>query len=258
MYSIFWVLLMAHVLGDYYFQNEELADRKKKSYKGVMTHSLVYLAVMMVFTIPYLNLCTLLLGVTAGVLHFVVDTAKYFISKLEESANPKVHNWMKKFIGSGKLYVGDQVVHILLLMVVVFIYYMELMGPTYPEWLSRPVISGISRWIRIVLAALILMKPTNITFKQLFGSIKPVKSEEVNYLADKSAGRMIGNLERILILLLLLQNQFGAVGLVFTAKSITRYNKIVEDKQFGEYYLLGTLFSLLASIVVYMVVVGAV
>lgn len=39
-------------------------------------------------------------------------------------------------------------------------------------------------------------------------------------------------------------NQYSATGLVLTAKSIARYNKIANEKDFAEYYLLGTLISL--------------
>lgn len=37
--------------------------------------------------------------------------------------------------------------------------------------------------------------------------------------------------------------QYAAMGLVLTAKSIARYDKITKDERFAEYYLLGTLLS---------------
>lgn len=44
---------------------------------------------------------------------------------------------------------------------------------------------------------------------------------------------------------------FGsAVGLVLTAKSIARYDKIAKEQDFAEYYLLGTLLSTLYAIAV--------
>ena len=44
--------------------------------------------------------------------------------------------------------------------------------------------------------------------------------------------------------------QYSSVGLVLTAKSIARYNKIAEDQKFAEYYLLGTLLSTICVLVV--------
>ena len=39
------------------------------------------------------------------------------------------------------------------------------------------------------------------------------------------------------------------IGLVLTAKSIARYDRISKDKDFAEYYLLGTLLSTAIAIV---------
>ena len=43
--------------------------------------------------------------------------------------------------------------------------------------------------------------------------------------------------------------QYSAIGLVLTAKSIARYDKIAKDPEFAEYYLLGTLLSTAAAII---------
>jgi hypothetical protein len=56
------------------------------------------------------------------------------------------------------------------------------------------------------------------------------------------AGRMIGFLERVICVVLILLGQWSSVALVFTAKSIARF-KALEEQNFAEYYLLGTLAS---------------
>ena len=61
-------------------------------------------------------------------------------------------------------------------------------------------------------------------------------------------GSMIGFLERLVIGACLIYGQFASIGLVFTAKSIARYNKISEDPAFAEYYLIGSLFSILSAL----------
>ena len=50
---------------------------------------------------------------------------------------------------------------------------------------------------------------------------------------------------------MLYAGQWTAIGFVLTAKSVARYNKISEDPQFAEYYLLGTLLSSLLIMVSY-------
>ena len=42
--------------------------------------------------------------------------------------------------------------------------------------------------------------------------------------------------------------QISAVGLVLTAKSIARYDRISKDQEFAEYYLLGTLLSTICAV----------
>lgn len=63
------------------------------------------------------------------------------------------------------------------------------------------------------------------------------------------AGARIGLLERIIMGICILFGQFASIGLVFTAKSIARYNKISENPAFAEYYLIGSLFSILSALV---------
>ena len=45
------------------------------------------------------------------------------------------------------------------------------------------------------------------------------------------------------MLILIYMNQYSAIGLVLTAKSLARYDRISKDEKFAEYYLLGTLIS---------------
>lgn len=63
------------------------------------------------------------------------------------------------------------------------------------------------------------------------------------------AGRWIGMLERTIISVLALCGQFGAIAFVLTAKSIARF-KMLDDKEFAECYLVGTLASTALAILV--------
>lgn len=62
-----------------------------------------------------------------------------------------------------------------------------------------------------------------------------------------NVGRRIGTLERWLILLLVLSDNVNSLGLVITAKSIVRYPRL-SDPEFAEYYLLGTLLSVILAL----------
>ena len=60
-------------------------------------------------------------------------------------------------------------------------------------------------------------------------------------------GRAIGALERALTLTLVLLGQYSAVGWIIAAKSLARF-KALEDREFAEYFLIGTLASFLLAL----------
>jgi len=65
----------------------------------------------------------------------------------------------------------------------------------------------------------------------------------------KGAGRAIGYLERLLTLTFVLLGEYEALALVLAAKSIARFQELKERK-FAEYYLIGTLSSILFAMLV--------
>jgi hypothetical protein len=66
---------------------------------------------------------------------------------------------------------------------------------------------------------------------------------------DIARGRAIGALERALALTLVLLGEYGALGLIVAAKTIARF-KALEEREFAEYFLIGTLASLLLALAV--------
>ena len=78
-------------------------------------------------------------------------------------------------------------------------------------------------------------------------SAMPVNEEELR------RGRMIGNLERLLLAILALMNIWSLASVAIAVKAIARFKKL-EEKEFAEYFLIGTLASLLWAIVTIIVV----
>jgi hypothetical protein len=66
---------------------------------------------------------------------------------------------------------------------------------------------------------------------------------------ELSRGRLIGVLERALALTLVLANQYGALGLILAAKALARF-RALDDRDFAEYVLIGTLASLLFALLI--------
>lgn len=103
-------------------------------------------------------------------------------------------------------------------------------------------------WLILALFFLIITKPINIIFKLYFERYQ-VKLEDTSSISG--AGAMVGNLERLIIGIFLILGQYAAIALVFTAKSIARYDMISKNQGFAEYYLIGSLFSMISVLVTY-------
>lgn len=63
----------------------------------------------------------------------------------------------------------------------------------------------------------------------------------------KKLGIRIGIIERMLVMIFVASGQFAAMGLILAGKSLARFEDL-KDKEFSEYYLLGTLLSFLFGI----------
>ena len=70
--------------------------------------------------------------------------------------------------------------------------------------------------------------------------------------ASARVGSTIGILERLLIVVFVLTGTDVAIGFVVAAKTLARF-KLLDDREFAEYYLLGTLASVSVAIVTAMV-----
>ena len=83
--------------------------------------------------------------------------------------------------------------------------------------------------------------------------LTPYKNPESEGLSG--AGRKIGKIERAIILTLALLGEFGTISFVFVAKSMARFEQL-KQRQFAEYYLLGTLLSIFFAIFIAVLVQG--
>jgi len=63
------------------------------------------------------------------------------------------------------------------------------------------------------------------------------------------SGRIIGQLERTLGLVLILIGQWAALAILIAAKSVARFEEL-KEREFAEYYLVGTLSSLTVAVAV--------
>lgn len=70
--------------------------------------------------------------------------------------------------------------------------------------------------------------------------------EDAAAVAEYNRGRVIGTLERIAVYVLVIHDQYEALGLVLAAKGLARFNNL-DDRDFAEYFLIGTFLSVVLA-----------
>lgn len=206
---------ICHLLGDFYLQTQKGAREKQASGRGLCIHALLYGLACLPLIALSPGWQALLLAICMAGAHFFIDTIKFFIKTEREAA----------------VFVSDQALH------AASLYALTLLFPLSPApWL--PV--AFLRW---ALLLLLIGKTANVSFQRLFARYRTVEQE-----AAPRAGALIGGLERLLAVILLHLGQYAALGLVLTAKSIARYDGITKNPAFAEYFLIGTLYSLLFAL----------
>lgn len=237
------LILLGHILGDFYVQTDKIAEKKKISIKYMLIHCLIY--AIMIGTGVYIF--------SRGMLETLTTSSFIFLSHLiidlfKRKCDKKAAKY--QYID----FLLDQVIHIMALF---FICYFVKNQFCF-EMDSEVIINNLNMKIYIVeaLAVLICWKPAAI-FVSLVFKIIPETIEQADQSKKASQeieiegtkiGSWIGILEREIILTLGLIGQFGAIGFVLTAKSLARFKQL-ENKSFAEKYLVGTLLSAFIAIV---------
>ncbi len=107
----------------------------------------------------------------------------------------------------------------------------------------------------VLLGILLLLNETNFVIRYFFEKFnlapQAPNSGEANGIDKKeyNAGRIIGWVERILIFFFVLVNQYAAIGFIIAAKGFTRFREL-DNRDFAEYVLIGTLLSSLSAIAI--------
>lgn len=229
------ILLTAHIAGDFYVQTEERRTAKEKTLTGILCNSVMYYLASLVVIIPFISLDMIIAVTLLSVFHFVIDVGKYIYLKRT-----------RKLYDNGVTFVWVQMVHIISIIILAYFMYRNGFGLTHFK-IVGDIFNAFNlekkAVARVILSLLILHKPTNVMIQNVLVNDIPKVSRDLLIVPDYKTGRRIGSVERLIMLMFIALDQYSAMGLVLTAKSIARYDKISKDQTFAEYYLLGTLLS---------------
>lgn len=235
---VFVVMLVGHVLGDFYLQTDKLVKERKERYTAVIKHGVIYAVVAAVVMALGLSITgsSVLLWAGVGISHFLIDSVKYLYEKHMSGFLP----WIKKH-----LLMVDQCIHFVAFAACWAIWGRDLAVHWFvaQEMTYLPALP-----VMLLLAVLCIMRPVGILIAE--SDLRHYRKTETNDGAFKNSGRVIGYFERLIVFIFLLYQQFGAIAFVLTAKSVARFKEIEKDQSLAEYYLIGTLMSVGAAIII--------
>ncbi len=141
-----------------------------------------------------------------------------------------------------KFFLIDQLLHLLVILGCWYFTFIKWSDVVF-SWQQLNTTSII--W-KTITAVVFLSTPAGILIGQLTKQWRD-KIENAESLAN--AGKWIGIVERIIILLFVLQGQYSAIGLLVAAKGIIRFNEKDRQEIKTEYLVVGTLMSIGLAII---------
>lgn len=217
--SVIWVtkLVLAHLLSDFVLQPYSWIESRKKNH----------------FRSPHLYLH---IGVTALAAFLLLGTFQYWnVILVIAITHLLIDGWKSYQPDKTSYFLIDQALH-----------FMVIGGCWYFSFWNLESIRlawqhiNTPKWWLIGTGFVFLTQPAGIVIGQLTRKWR-------NQLPDAdslgNAGKWIGIIERVLILIFILHQQYASVGLMITAKSLLRFNEPNRQEVKTEYLLIGTLIS---------------
>lgn len=281
-------LILAHFIADFWMQTDEMAKNKSKFLKNhLIHHSLVTGVVLLLLwgTIYDFNQITYHLILPFAVIvisHGLIDWTKIKMTERimkRQDQNLKQLGW----------FLLDQTLHLLIIISVGSLFLnlnyntvISSFNLSSPNQLNLPeilVLIGItiilattfsSTVIKFVIGTL----PTVLTNYEGELTLKNQReSSDMNIITKKehsinesyqhltysapiqSRGKYIGYAERIIVIILTIAGAYEAIAFIIAAKSIARFKQL-DDRNWAEYFLLGTLTSIVLGMIIGLIAKG--
>ncbi|MGB5229453.1 DUF3307 domain-containing protein [Eudoraea sp.] len=216
---LFTKLFLAHIIGDFLLQPKRWVIQKesKKAASGFLyLHILIHflLVILLLWNIEYWKTALVI-----AISHYVIDLLKIYVTPLFKNKS------IPFFI--------DQFLHIVILYICA--YYSNLLEHTIAliQQIDWPLLTAI---VFVTYPAAIIMR---ILLEGMSNQIN------LDHKSLPNAGKYIGIIERLFVLIFIIMGRWEAIGLLITAKSVFRFNDLKEsnNRKLTEYILIGTLLS---------------
>ncbi|HHI87719.1 MAG TPA: DUF3307 domain-containing protein [Candidatus Cloacimonetes bacterium] len=230
---IFLTLFVAHILGDFIFQTKNDIKNKKKFYTLLKHASIIGLLSLIMMG----SLKAWPIALTIALTHLIIDFLKL------------------RCINTAKFFILDQCIHVIIIGIIsVFVSKYCLWDNSFWNYLINEhiflklliIITGVIINTRV--CGIIISKLT----KEFLEQIHPSQEASNNKNGLKKGGKIIGYLERLLILIFIFANQPFGIGFLIAAKSILRFGEIKDssNRKEAEYIIIGSFYSYLFGLIV--------
>ncbi len=217
--------VISHFLTDFMFQNDVNAiDKNENGFRSKYLRWHILITFIFSWALSF-QFNFILASFFIALTHWLVDGLKKYILKHRK-------------IGIYSFFV-DQITHLIFIVSIVYLF------NRFTE--IKPIIHVPVNYLLIILAYLICLKPTNYFIKSVIHVFK-IEIDAQNKEDLPNAGKLIGIIERFLVLTFVIFNQFEAVGFLLAAKSILRFKN--DNALKTEYVLIGTFLSFAVSIAI--------
>jgi len=226
------VLTTAYLILEYGLQTSKMIEAKKnRELMGYTKYSLYYLFLALLLTVSWFS-WQLILAIIVQILIFVI------IDYVKMNLQYKIAQYRFE-IG-----IFNVLLHFSVIWLTVIILNPDFTNLNFLFFLNIGV--SISSYIKLCIYVSAVLFLLNGGTELVRAVLKKVKIKDEKMEKDNT-GKLIGNIERVLLFLFILFDSLAAIGFVIAAKSIARFEEL-KQKNFAEYYLIGTLSSALIAI----------
>jgi len=226
---LFIQLMIAHLAGDFFLQPSDwVRQKEERNWQSPLlyVHVLVHFVLILFFRF---DLGFWLPALVIAFTHLVIDLIKVNYQRPDNR-----RTWF--FI--------DQGLHLLVLLVAAF---MLASPPIDLLFLHKPA------FLVVLAGVAFLLQPTAVIIRMAISHWAPTTIPDERSL--QNAGKLIGMLERVLVLIFIMTGRWERVGFLLGAKSIFRFGDLKgsTDRKLTEYILIGTLISFTIAILTAMI-----
>ncbi|OFW75807.1 MAG: hypothetical protein A2201_08540 [Alicyclobacillus sp. RIFOXYA1_FULL_53_8] len=283
---LFLLLLLAHLIGDFPLQTDRMVELKatKPWFRSSLPlHTLIHLILAILFSVPYgiahhQWVVALAMSVILAILHLMIDACKVAVdaaiskhgslgllldvvvvkvsnSKIEKAnpaGDPRVKPAAQELrVTKLMLFILDQLMHILAILAVLLIF--EPHAVASLEAFTMKIVHGqnpdltiLARVLTIFIVGLYATVVSSVVV-QILTYPAPANTEStLEPDPQVPRGRLIGYLERLIVVTIVCIGAYTVIPLIVAAKSLARFKKF-DNQEWAEYFLVGTLSSILCG-----------